>query len=72
MAAKGRGFTIRVDEEVYTALVKQKVGMTSLSDIVRHCLEACGYLDKREDDPFWYQSRLLEMPVKQKQTKGKR
>jgi len=52
--------TIRVDEDVYNALVKQKTGMMSLGEMVRHSLEAFGYLEKKEDDPFWFQSRLTD------------
>lgn len=66
MASKSRSMMVRVDEAVYNALVKQKHGMMSMSDVVRRCLEATGQLEKEPDDPFWYQSRLLEMPEKTK------
>ena len=61
------GKVVRIDQECYDALVKHKTGMMSLGEMIRHSLEAFGYLEKKEDDPFWFQSRLTDkMPPKQK------
>jgi hypothetical protein len=50
--------TVRIDQECYDALVKHKAGMETLGDMIRHSLEAFGYLEKNPEDPFWYQTRL--------------
>jgi predicted CopG family antitoxin len=52
--------TVRIDQESYDALVKHKTGMMSLGEMIRHSLEAFGYLEKKEDDPFWFQARLTD------------
>lgn len=64
MASRKPTKLIRVDEDVYLALVKHKTGMMTLGEMIRHSLEAFGYLEKKEDDPYWYQSRLLDLPPK--------
>jgi hypothetical protein len=58
--------TVRIDQECYDALVKHKTGMTSLGDMIRHSLEAFGYLEKDPDDPFWFQTKLTDIPKRTK------